>query len=295
MGQANDLLNSISEPAAGTSTEGNLVIGRDRHISVPESLKKIAVQYDHDVETVTFDCPRYWDSWDFATMKIYINYMRSDGAMGTFLCENVVIDNADNELIHFDWRISGNVTLVAGGISFLVCIKNTDVSGSEITHWNSELNTDMYVSAGMKCQETILRRYPDIITQLLVRMETSENRIAECINDVENKTSRESMLGYVETYLTETSPNWLEDFFITEQVMGLVRNYMDDNGVRPGTKIIIGSEKPNFECIWFNTSATVDEIDYIVTGYTMTDPNTGKKYELHINNGKLAMAEVGGE
>ena len=54
--------------------EEHIKIGLDRHITVPESLKRIAVQYDHNVETVTFDCPRYWDGHDMSKMTVYINY-----------------------------------------------------------------------------------------------------------------------------------------------------------------------------------------------------------------------------
>ena len=90
MSQADELLNSLSEGSSEVTTEsGNVVIGNDRFITVPDSLKKIAVQYDHNVETVTFDCPRYWDSVDLSTMKIYVNYLRADGKGGTQLCTNV--------------------------------------------------------------------------------------------------------------------------------------------------------------------------------------------------------------
>lgn len=154
--------------------EEHIIVGRDRYITVPDSLKKIAVQYDHNIETVTFDCPRYWDDLDLSKMKIYINYMRYDGVIGSYLCEDVQVDSSDNDILHFEWVISGHVTEVNGTVTFLVCMRNVDGEGNLLQHWNSELNMDMYVSEGLKCQESILRRYPDIITQLLTRMETVE-------------------------------------------------------------------------------------------------------------------------
>lgn len=175
MSQANDLLNAVAESTAGSATEGHLVIGRDRYITVPDDLKRVAVQFDNNIETVTFDCPRYWDGKDMSEMMVYVNYMRSDNAMGSFVCENIRVDETDPELMHFDWIITGNVTAVAGPISFLVCIKDTDVEGNEANHWNTELNTDLYVSPGMNCStESALRKYPDIITQLLLRMDRVE-------------------------------------------------------------------------------------------------------------------------
>lgn len=173
MSQADELLMSLDEDVTETAT-GNLVVGADRFITVPDSLKKIAVQYDHDIETVTFDCPRYWDEHDLSKMRVYVNYMRADSVFGSHLCSNVVVDASDDSIMHFDWTISGHVTYVSGTITFLICVKNVDADGNEENIWHTEINSDMYVSTGMKCHDTILRRYPDIITQLLYRMDQSE-------------------------------------------------------------------------------------------------------------------------
>ena len=60
MSQAEELLNSLSAgDTTETAIEGHIVIGNDRFITVPEEPKRIGVQYDHNIETVTFDCPRY--------------------------------------------------------------------------------------------------------------------------------------------------------------------------------------------------------------------------------------------
>lgn len=37
----------------------HVVINQDRTVIVPESQRKIGIQYDHNVKTITFDCPRY--------------------------------------------------------------------------------------------------------------------------------------------------------------------------------------------------------------------------------------------
>ena len=153
----------------------HIVVSNDRYITVPESLQKIGVQFDHNAETVTFDCPRYWDEHDMSTMKVYINYMRPNDSFGAYLCDSVEVDSLDNTIMHFDWTISGHVTEFAGPLSFLVCICDVDQNGDATTHWNSELNTQMYISSGMKCHDAILGRYPDIITHLLNRMNVVED------------------------------------------------------------------------------------------------------------------------
>ena len=170
MSKADELLNSLSEndislQLANPETEPHIVIGEDRIISVPEELRRIAVQYDHDVETVTFDCPRYWDGLDMSELSIYINYMRKDQYVACYKATDIVVDNADPNIMHFNWTVSRNVSEVKGELKFLVCIKKGDSEGYEVNHWNSELNTEMYISEGLEVEPSIFDPYPDIISQ----------------------------------------------------------------------------------------------------------------------------------
>ena len=170
MNQADELLNSLSEgdislQLVNPETEPHIVIGDDRFISVPKELQRIAVQYDHDVETVTFDCPRYWDGLDMSTLRIYINYMRKDRYVACYKATDITVDDADSSIMHFNWTISRNVTEVKGELKFLVCIKKGDAEGYEVNHWNSELNAEMYISEGLEVEPSIFDPYPDIIAQ----------------------------------------------------------------------------------------------------------------------------------
>ena len=162
MSEATQLLNDLNEPIS--SNEQHIIIDSDRFISVPGSLKRLGVQYDHDIETVTFDCPRYWDNHDLSVMNIYVNYLRSDRTYGMFKAVNVVVDKDDSRIIHFDWTISRNVTLTAGKIAFLVCAKNVAEDGTEQNHWNSELCKDCYISEGLELDGNVSDDIrPDII------------------------------------------------------------------------------------------------------------------------------------
>ena len=167
MSQAEELLNSLDET---TGIEGHIVIGKDRHITVPKDLKRIAVQYDHNIETVTFDCPRYWDDHDMSAMNIYINYMRPDRVRGMFLAKNVTVDETDDTIMHFDWTLSRNATLVQGKLKFLVCVKKVE-DAEETIHWNSELCNELTISEGLECEDFVEHAEQDIITDLLLRMD----------------------------------------------------------------------------------------------------------------------------
>ena len=151
---AEEMLSSLTEEEIAAYTanpeERHIIVDETRKITVPDELKRIAVQYDHNIETVTFDCPRYWDNHDMSTMTVYINYKRPDSIFGSYIADNIRIDESDDAIMHFDWTISKNVTEKAGAISFLVCIKTVNDEGKDVNHWNSELNSEMYVSQGLE-------------------------------------------------------------------------------------------------------------------------------------------------
>lgn len=171
MSKADELLangannSGISLQLANATNEPHISIDNDRVVSVPKELRRIAVQFDHNVETVTFDCPRYWDGLDMSELSVYINYMRKDREVGSYKATDVTVDNINSNIMHFNWTISRNVSLIKGELKFLVCIRKSDVNGDEENHWNSELNSEMYISEGLEADETMFEPYPDIISQ----------------------------------------------------------------------------------------------------------------------------------
>lgn len=179
MSQADALLNSLTDDQialySGTgNSEPHIVIGADRRITVPDSLKRIAVEADHNVETVTFDCPRYWDNHDLSQMILYINVKLPNGSTISHIAENI---SASGDTMTFTWTITRTITAQKGNIIFLVCAKKTEtkeVDGEEkpieTVHWNTELCNDMYVSEGLEADLIVEEEYPDIVNQLLTDM-----------------------------------------------------------------------------------------------------------------------------
>ena len=177
MGKAEELLESldVTDPDLLIPVDSgeHIVINADRTIKVPDKLKRIAVQYDHNMDSVTFDCPRYSDGIDMSKMKIFVNYVRPDNEPGSHYAEDVIVDEADPNIIHFSWKIDGHVSEVVGSLQFLVCAKFTDKEGKLSNIWNTELNTELYVSKGMKTTMNVITRHPDLVTQMLLRLETT--------------------------------------------------------------------------------------------------------------------------
>lgn len=200
MSKAEELLDSLVEAYAAesdSSSDPHIVIGTDRFIVVPDELKRIAVQYDHNIRTVTFDCPRYCDGRDLSKMKVYINYkhLNDKSIEGSYIADNVRVSVNNSSVMNFDWTIKRSITQSKGNLAILVCIRSADAEGNEENHWNSELNTELYISEGMEYgSEIIEAQYPDIVTQLLQRMDA-----------VEALATPEAMQGYANAWLEENS------------------------------------------------------------------------------------------
>ena len=179
--------------SAGPVDDVITIDGETRVISVPASEILFGVETDKDVERKHFRCPKIvGDDIDLSKHQIYISYITSDstgksfsGDSNLYLCEDVAVDGDD---ITFSWRLSGNVFANAGFIAFKVLAAKTDGENVQ-TRWNTVPAVGtvlMTVPDGMDISET----YPDIVTQLLERMES-----------VEKIATEEAMQGYVNTYL----------------------------------------------------------------------------------------------
>lgn len=154
MSLAENLLNTlpdgtnVSAKAGEGAEERHIIVGADRKITVPNELKNIAVTGDKNVETVTFDCVRYWDDNDLSTFAIYLNYTLPNGTRGTY--SPVGIERfADH--YSFDWTIDNSITANAGSIEIsVVAIKpGADVNEPKEKQWGSFPNSDLKIIRGL--------------------------------------------------------------------------------------------------------------------------------------------------
>lgn len=150
MSLAENLLNSLDETSyqmriAGSVQEEHIKVGQDRVITVPNALKNIAVKGDKDIETVTFDCVRYWDGHDLSTFAIYINYILPNGDEGTYIPESIT---RSEDVFSFDWEIGSEITYFQGKLTFWIVAKLTDDSGVLIKQWSSFQNSDCTIAQG---------------------------------------------------------------------------------------------------------------------------------------------------
>lgn len=222
MSKAEELLDSLSiediQPfTSQPDIEGHIVIDKDRIIHVPTELKRIAVQYDANIETVIFDCPRYWDEHDLSEMNIYINYKLPGNLInniGQSLAKNLRINEDDENIINFDWTIGPILTNNKGDLPFSVCAKSkTNQDSDEAIRWYTEINTELTISEGMDGSGDIEDNYedlfPDIINDIITKLDGIKATYDEKLDAFNaNATSKtESFDTNAETRTTEFNNN----------------------------------------------------------------------------------------
>lgn len=200
MATAEELLNSISKNQVSVLSEDDgifVIDGESRTITVPDSERLFGVEGDKDVERKYFQCPKIvGDNIDLSQHQIYVSYVFTTTenntifptiGNGLYHCEDVKV-SGDN--ITFSWLLSGNVFANPGFIAFKVMAKKSE--GSELkTKWNTAPAIGT-VLLTVPDGEEIAEEYPDIINQLLTKMES-----------VEQIATPEAMQGYVNAYLEE--------------------------------------------------------------------------------------------
>lgn len=209
MSLAENLLNSLDETAYQNSRiagiqpeEEHIIVGQDRTITVPTNLKTIAVKGDKDIETVTFDCVRYWDGHDLSTFAIYINYILPQAEEETTYIPKEITKFEDT--FSFDWTIGREITSIEGSLKFWIVAKLTDDEGNLIKQWSSLQNSDCTIApGGDKIYVPEVQTDKDVISQAIAvsrasaeRAEAAADRIEinTVLDDIDNGEGKESLI-----------------------------------------------------------------------------------------------------
>ena len=179
----------------------NLMINPEtRNINVPDSEKLFGTRQDMGVERKYFKCPRIvGDNIDLSEHRIFVNYVPSkqDGTYYTeddvqsYWCKDLAVEG---DYITFSWKLSENVMRKAGYIAFAVYAKVSDENGNLKTKWHTTIAIGNVLDTLPDGEEWITI-YPDIVTQLLERMD-----------EVEKTSSPETLLDRTLKNSTKAAP-----------------------------------------------------------------------------------------
>lgn len=136
-----------------------------RVIAVPASEKLFGVANDGNAERKHFKCPKIvGDNIDLSTMHLYVNYQNANGQKYPYLVEDV---QTDGDYITYSWLIGPDVVAYKGQIKFIVCAKKGD---GTIPEWNTTI-AEGTVLEGLEATDEVVERNPDIIEQILTRLD----------------------------------------------------------------------------------------------------------------------------
>ena len=158
-----------------------------RVITVPESEKIFGVYNDGNTERKHFRCPKIvGDNIDLSAMHLYINYQNANGQKYPYLVEDV---QTDGDYITFSWLIGPDVVAYKGQVKFILCAKKDTA-----LEWNTTL-AEGVVLEGLEATDEVVDRNPDIIEQILTRL------------DNVTEIPQEKVSSAVEEYMTKNPIN----------------------------------------------------------------------------------------
>lgn len=157
-----------------------LINPETRTITVPETEKIFGVSHDGNTERKHFRCPKVvGDNIDLSTMHLYVNYQNANGDKYPYLVEDV---QTDGDYITYSWLIGPDVVTYKGQIKFVVCAKKGD---GTIPEWNTTL-AEGTVLEGLEATDEVVERNPDIIEQILTRLdnvtEIPQEKVTEAVS-----------------------------------------------------------------------------------------------------------------
>lgn len=151
-----------------TGADEVITIDNDlRKITIPASITLLGVVSDENVQTLHFQMPKTYKGLDLSEFAIRINYMNANNVGDTYAVDDSEISG---ENIVFTWTVGRVACVYKGNTKFIVCLKKKDVSGNVLKEFNTSL-ASLPVLEGLETTEAVVAENPDIIEQILTKIE----------------------------------------------------------------------------------------------------------------------------
>ena len=163
-------LEEALEASVQSNAEDNEVIVIDndlRKITIPASITLLGVESDENVRALHFQMPKTYKGLDLSEFAIRINYMNANNVGDVYAVDDNEV-SGDN--ITFTWTVGRVACMYKGNTKFIVCLKKKDASGNVLKEFNTSL-TSLPVLEGLETTEAVVSENPDIIEQILTKIE----------------------------------------------------------------------------------------------------------------------------
>lgn len=177
-----------------TGADEVITIDNDlRTIIIPASITLLGVESDENVRTLHFQMPKTYKGLDLSEFAIRINYMNANNVGDTYAVDDSEISG---ENIVFTWTVGRVACMYKGNTKFIVCLKKKDASGNVLKEFNTSL-ASLPVLEGLETTEAVVAENPDIIEQILTKIEKL------------TQISPEDIASAVSEYMKENPPQSL--------------------------------------------------------------------------------------
>ena len=151
-----------------TGADEVITIDNDlRTIIIPASITLLGVVSDENVQTLHFQMPKTYKGLDLSEFDIRINYMNANNVGDVYAVDDSEISG---ENIVFTWTVGRVACMYKGSTKFIICLKKKDTSGNVLKEFNTSL-TSLPVLEGLETTEAVVAENPDIIEQILTKIE----------------------------------------------------------------------------------------------------------------------------
>ncbi len=141
-----------------------------RTITIPSGLQTVGVESDEDVRRLNFQMPKQYHEVDLSEFDIRINFMNANNSGDVYAVTDKAV-SGDN--ITFSWLVGRNALAYRGNIRFIACLKKTDAEGVVQQEFNTTI-AQLTVLEGLETTEAVVAENPDIIEQILARLDELE-------------------------------------------------------------------------------------------------------------------------
>lgn len=131
-------------------TDNHFIIDPVTRTIVNKSGKLVLIQYDHNSERFTFECPRYIEKHDMSLCnRVEIHFINtgtgSSRSSGVYEIKDLHISPDNSNTVICSWLISQDATRYVGKLNFAIrfeCVENDTIEYA----WNTGIYSDIAIS-----------------------------------------------------------------------------------------------------------------------------------------------------
>lgn len=192
-----------------------------RKITIPSRIKNLGVESDADVKRLYFKIQKQYGEMDFTKADIRINFANANGEGDYY---PVADKQVEGGTVTFSWLVGRNATEYKGDVCFIVCAKISDIEGIVKKEFNTTL-ASLPVLEGKETTQQIVQQYPDVIEQILKKLEGATTITPEQIQTAVDEYLKNNSITVKET--DPTVPEWAKQEKSPFDELGKVNNTLE--------------------------------------------------------------------